>query len=854
MKLACYLAWKSSASRPARSATTVFGVAVGVTIVVAVLTVDHNTLREYAGRAHVAYAAPQIEVLGESFAPGDADPNLPVLQETPGVDVATPVIVRSVTFPVAGGGQVDVLLCAIDFAQLDRFQVYARSGGRRWTEGLWLTRNLAMRLGASAGDTVPVGGAPFRLEGVLRDQWLARANPQGLAALVPFEAGLALVADPSRVPLYWLTLQPGADPDVVRARLARRFAVRPSRNEAESSLEGRVMRMGFKTMGLMSLSLGVFLIFHIMLMTLAERTHEIGLMHAVGTTRNQIAAALLTEAALLASFGAAIGWVTGLAAAVAMSYMRLSSMGMTPYRIVSVQVGLTLAVAALGVVATLVGAAYPIWKSRHISTTLALRPRGISAARAPVSRFAVLGFAAAGALLVPLHVWAGSWSDPGLVLLVRTLTRILGVLLVCTGALFLLPAVIRGASLLVGRVAQAPFGHEGVLSFQRMSRAGESMTVGIAGIMVVIACFFSMKALTGSMKAEIDDWAQTALSDVIFVYRDNRNPALADQIATMPEVTAVLAVQDEVTSPFLIRAMDLSGLPAGLMPPASVMERYTRGEGTFLSRTLAGQLGVGAGDTVRVATRSGLVAVDVLQVTDAFGFVPSERPYALMTPAVVERQFGAPTRPPQIYTVHLRPGTDQDAVRTRIERLLSFRPRWALGEAPLRWWHPRDRRTLLARRYSIFVQVLPGDTMHANRLRNIDWDFMVFDVMLALTLMLAGVGVFSSLLVSGIERQKEIGLFRALGMTRAQLARMLSAEGFIVGINGGVLGILMGLPFASVALAGLRALSGLQLPFHIPWGWAIAILPLATVVGFAAARYPAKLVARASTAEILRYE
>jgi putative ABC transport system permease protein len=854
MKLACFLAWKSSASRPARSAATVFGVAVGVTIVVAVLTVDHNTLREYAVRAHWAYAAPQIEVIGESFDPGDPDPNLPVLLDTPGVDAATPVILRSISIPVAEGGIVDALVCAIDFAELDRFQVYARSSGSEWTAGLWLTESLARHLGAVGGDTVPLSGGRFRLEGQLRDQWLARANPRALAALLPLDAGQALFPDSSRVPLYWIALQPGADADVVRARLARRFAVRPSRNEAEASVEGRVMRLGFKTMGLMSLSLGVFLIFHIMLMSLAERTHEIGLMHAIGTTRNQIAAALVAEAALLASMGAAIGWGAGLAAAVGMSQLRLSSMGMTPYSIGSVQVGLTLAVAGLGVVATLLGAAYPIWKSRHLSTTLALRPRGLAEARRPLPRFAWAGVTGGGALLVLLHAWAGGWNDPGLVLVAQTITRILGVLLVCTGALFTLPAIIRAASLLVGRAAQAPFGHEGALSFQRMSRAGESMTVGIAGIMVVVACFFSMKALTGSLKAEIDDWAGTALTDVLFLYRDGGNPALAEQVAAMPAVTAVLAVQDEVMAPFRIRALDLSGLPADLMPAPDLLRRYARGEGTFLSRTLAGQLGVRAGDRVRVATRAGLVAVNVLEVTDAFGFVPSERPYALMTPAFVERQFGAPARQPQVYAVHLRPGTDQDAVRTRIERLLSFRPRWALRDAPLRWWHPLDRRTLMARRYSIFVPVLPGDTMHANRLRNVDWDFLVFDAMLLLTLTLAGVGVFSSLLVSGIERQREIGLFRALGMTRPQLARMLSAEGFIVGINGGVLGILMGVPFAVVALAGLRALSGLDLPFYIPWGWAIAILPLATIVGFAAARYPATLVARASTAEILRYE
>ena len=75
-----------------------------------------------------------------------------------------------------------------------------------------------------------------------------------------------------------------------------------------------------------------------------------------------------------------------------------------------------------------------------------------------------------------------------------------------------------------------------------------------------------------------------------------------------------------------------------------------------------------------------------------------------------------------------------------------------------------------------------------------------------------------------------------------------------MGINGGVLGILMGVPFGAVALAGLRSLSGLQLPFHVPWGSAIVLRLLSTAVGFAAARYPAKLVARASTAEILRYE
>jgi len=99
------------------------------------------------------------------------------------------------------------------------------------------------------------------------------------------------------------------------------------------------------------------------------------------------------------------------------------------------------------------------------------------------------------------------------------------------------------------------------------------------------------------------------------------------------------------------------------------------------------------------------------------------------------------------------------------------------------------------------------------------------------------------------ERTRELGMLRAVGMTRRQVRRMIRAESVITALMGGVIGILLGL-----VLGGLLAARIDFIVFTVPWGQVIVFVIAAVVVGLLAAIFPARRAAKLNVLEALQYE
>jgi putative ABC transport system permease protein len=117
-------------------------------------------------------------------------------------------------------------------------------------------------------------------------------------------------------------------------------------------------------------------------------------------------------------------------------------------------------------------------------------------------------------------------------------------------------------------------------------------------------------------------------------------------------------------------------------------------------------------------------------------------------------------------------------------------------------------------------------------------DFVLFDIILFLTAILAGLGVLNGQLLSALERRKELGVLRALGMTSGQVAGSVLVESTILGIFGGVLGLMVGAGLTPVLVSSLRVLSGLALPLRSAGPWLLYALIGAVMVSVLAALYP----------------
>ena len=230
--------------------------------------------------------------------------------------------------------------------------------------------------------------------------------------------------------------------------------------------------------------------------------------------------------------------------------------------------------------------------------------------------------------------------------------------------------------------------------------------------------------------------------------------------------------------------------------------------GIILSRRLANDKAYAVGDMVHIEAADGDVeSFPVVAISDAYGYFPhpDERLYGVVSDRWMESMFCMDVTTTTEVAIRLEPGMKADEMeaiaRTAIGELFpNANPRFETG----RWlyhWHAAD----------------------------ISKDFVLFDIIIFMTVLLAGLGVLNGQLLSALERAKELGVLKALGTTRRQVAGMVLLESGIVGLLGGGLGVLLGSLLGPFIVKALHVISGLELPqrgagIWILWAWVGAIL------------------------------
>jgi putative ABC transport system permease protein len=123
--------------------------------------------------------------------------------------------------------------------------------------------------------------------------------------------------------------------------------------------------------------------------------------------------------------------------------------------------------------------------------------------------------------------------------------------------------------------------------------------------------------------------------------------------------------------------------------------------------------------------------------------------------------------------------------------------------------------------------------------------------LLAMSVIISLFGMVNTLVLSMFERTREIGMLRAIGLTRWQLRRMVGVESIITAVIGGVLGLGIGLVFGFVFT---KALEDEGLAFSVPYGTLFAVLIVALIAGLLASIFPARRAARLRPLDALHYE
>jgi putative ABC transport system permease protein len=128
--------------------------------------------------------------------------------------------------------------------------------------------------------------------------------------------------------------------------------------------------------------------------------------------------------------------------------------------------------------------------------------------------------------------------------------------------------------------------------------------------------------------------------------------------------------------------------------------------------------------------------------------------------------------------------------------------------------------------------------------------FLIY-ALLGVSVLISVFGIVNTLMLSVHERTREIGMLRAIGMTRRQLRRTVRFESAITAVIGSLLGLVVGLAFGWIVIEGL---SSEGLSFHVPWGTLILCLIVAAIVGVLAGVWPAWRASRLRVLDALSYE
>jgi putative ABC transport system permease protein len=884
MSLVKKIAGRSLRQRPARTLFSVLGVALGIAVSVGVFTLDHNTVLGLSLPGLNDWK-PELEVRP---AQGIGDPH-ESLATTPGVAGVSAffqndVVIRraradeSTTSITGISGRIEeraspndpvrARLFALESASLSHLDAVRISAGSTLDADaherqVLLGEPLAAALALKPGDVVtlarPTRAArqacidgeirrvdpeeravpeiptevSFHVAGILEREKLGRRS-QGMVAIVDFRWGRELYQGARIDPVYWVKQDPKVDIERLRTSLASSFSYELNKSVlVGAAADERAFRNGVRMAGLLALVLGLYVIFHTLSMSLVERVREVATLHALGASRAQVTRIFLCEALAISALAALFGLGGGLALARAWLLLGITTLG-SGHKITVFDVPwpAVLSLVALGVGVALLGSIYPLLRARNASPVAALRGED-----ALHTQGVARGFHAFAALLLAVLL-------PALYLVIvpvvgETQGVLVGAILVAVGILALLvvlPLLVPSLLVLLSNVLVRPLEQlwtlSGRLAARSIRESRSRIAVSAAAIALVTASFVSLKGMTASLRGEIEVWARDALVSKVYVggMPNVSFETLKAELAQYPGVRAIENGSARTYVPFLVLGMRTSELAkyGPCRDDPQVLRAMERDDSLILSKQLARHLGYKIGDRVHVANSSGAVQdLTVAAISDAYGYFPhpAERLYGVVSDRYMKRAFCVDVDTLTECSVVLDPGSDVDVVKTAVRKLLP------------------DFKGL---RYERGAELLNANLV------DIDHDFFLFDCILGLTALLAGLGVLNGLLLSALERTKELGVLKALGTSRRQITGMVMCESAVVGLLGGLLGTALGAAMTPLIVRALEGLSGLDLP-EVGAGRWLWICPAgALVLALLAALYPVRRMNRLNAVSAVR--
>jgi putative ABC transport system permease protein len=599
----------------------------------------------------------------------------------------------------------------------------------------------------------------------------------------------------------------------------------------------RAFSLNLSALSLLALVVGLFLIYNTMTFSVVQRRGLFGTLRCLGVTRREIFIMVLSEAVMVGLLGGLLGIGLGLLMGQATVRMVTQTVNDLYFTTTVTDVGIApsslVKGALLGLLATVLTAALPAWEASTVPPRAALLRSGIETlARRSVKWVALagLGAGALGALLFLLP------TSSVIVGFTGTLLAVVGFALLSAGAL---AGLMRALVPVTGRL----FGLIGRMAPRNLVNALSRTAVAVAALMVAVAVIIGVSLMIDSFRYTVTVWLGQTLQGDIYVSVPSFNATRAsaplaggvlDTVLALPDVQRVdtlrSVVVDMPDGPVNVAATENTTIgEERLFASVDVSREQVwsalQGGAVLISEPLANRIGMKKpGGEIQLYTALG--TWQSFKVIGIYYDYASSEGTVVMALDLYRKlwQDQALTA----ISLHLKPGADADAVASRLQDRL------------------RGVQQLLVR---------PNAALRRDVMVVFDRTFAITVALRLLATIVAFIGVLNALLLLQLEKQREVGILRALGLTGSQLWRLVMIETGLMGLAAGLLAIPTGSALAVILVYIINRRSfGWTLQLDVRPEAFIQALAVALVAALLAGIYPALKLSRMQAAEVIRYE
>jgi putative ABC transport system permease protein len=839
---------------------TVAGICLGVAAIISIGIVNKSVMRSFEDSINRVTGRAALQVTGP--ASGFPEGLIERVQAVPGVEYAVPVI--DTQGLLVGAREPSLMILGVDVLQDSNIRDYKLSDESAdipdpllflaRPDSILLTRELADREGIKIDQKIRVqtvrGIQTFRVRGLLNPEGPAKTMG-GNIAIMDYPAAQMAFGKEGRIDRIDVSLLHGEDLEAVRDRIKKVLpegysVVTPEGRTKQVELLISHFQKNINLISFIAVFVGMYLIYNAVSISVVQRRKEIGILRALGTTRRQIIALFLGETFVTAIVGSALGLLVGI-------FFAKSAIGAVGQTVSELYLRTSISEIAIswtnlvvgfitGIVASLVAAFFPALTSTRVTPVSAIRS-------VPYSEEGFLSgkklkTASGSCIILSAALLILYKAAPASPILHSTTTMFSATILLLLGISLATPSVLQGFLSLFRRLVAPRVGAAGRLAGLNLQKNIGRNAVAAAAIFYGISVFVSSAGIIYSTKQSVMDWIDSYVRGDIIVTSGHPIATTGAQNIPMPvdmwkEIGKVPGVLS--ADPFRKIYIDYHGRRI-LLLTLDITRRiqyspFTIAEGKredmarhlpnqnyiAMNEALASQEHIKPGDSILLPTPEGPVSFKVAVINVDYS---SDSGSILMDIHTYQRywkEFLADS-----FSVRVKNRENVEAVRDEIVRRFGT-----------------DRKLF----------VLPARQFKNEIRKVIDQGFAVNHAINIITMLIACLGIIVTLLASVLERTREIGILRSIGMLRRQVSRVVVIESMLLGIIGGTLGAGAGVIIGWMSLEGfLRGDYGASMRYHINYASILWALGLSTLLAALAGVYPAQRAAKTNIVEALAYE